>query len=105
METENLLPISARLGDPGSSRLSMEHGLRSIPAWTLDKFIEDYLLPDTTFGADVKSAVNVVCDFLKERCFQGAAHPVRVSKVVKVSPPLPELTEWGGRGISEARQP
>ncbi|EDL19743.1 2'-5'-oligoadenylate synthase 1A isoform 1 [Mus musculus] len=61
----------------------MEHGLRSIPAWTLDKFIEDYLLPDTTFGADVKSAVNVVCDFLKERCFQGAAHPVRVSKVVK----------------------
>ncbi|XP_021042823.1 2'-5'-oligoadenylate synthase 1A-like [Mus pahari] len=61
----------------------MEHGLRSIPSWNLDKFIEDYLLPDTTFGADVKSAIKVVCDFLKERCFQGAAHPVRVSKVVK----------------------
>ncbi|XP_021017582.1 2'-5'-oligoadenylate synthase 1A-like [Mus caroli] len=61
----------------------MEQGLRSVPAWKLDKFIEDYLLPDTTFGADVKSAVNVVCDFLKERCFQGAAHPVRVCKVVK----------------------
>lgn len=73
----------------------MEQGLRTIPTWKLDKFIEDYLLPDTPFGADVKSAIKVVCDFLKERCFQGAAHPVRVSKVVKVSPPQPELTEMG----------
>ncbi|XP_031246992.1 2'-5'-oligoadenylate synthase 1A-like [Mastomys coucha] len=61
----------------------MEQGLRTIPTWKLDKFIEDYLLPDTIFGADVKSAIKVMCDFLKERCFQGAAHPVRVSKVVK----------------------
>ncbi|XP_021078230.1 LOW QUALITY PROTEIN: 2'-5'-oligoadenylate synthase 1A-like [Mus pahari] len=61
----------------------MEHGLRSIPSWNLDKFIEHYLLPDTIFRADVKSAIKVVSDFLKERCFQGAAHPVRVSKVVK----------------------
>ncbi|GAB1290111.1 2'-5'-oligoadenylate synthase 1A [Apodemus speciosus] len=61
----------------------MGQGLSSISASELDKFIEDYLRPDTTFGADVKLAIKVVCDFLKERCFQGAAHPVRVSKVVK----------------------
>nr|XP_034344896.1 2'-5'-oligoadenylate synthase 1A-like [Arvicanthis niloticus] len=61
----------------------MEKELKSIPASELDKFIEDHLLPDTTFGADVKLAINILCDFLKERCFQGAAHPVRVSKVVK----------------------
>ncbi|XP_032742430.1 2'-5'-oligoadenylate synthase 1A-like [Rattus rattus] len=61
----------------------MGHGLSSISASELDKFIEDYLLPNTSFGADVKLAINVVCDFLKERCFRGAAHPVRVSKVVK----------------------
>jgi len=73
----------------------MGHGLSSISASELDKFIEVYLLPNTSFGADVKLAINVVCDFLKERCFRGAAHPVRVSKVVKVSPPQPELTEMG----------
>ncbi|XP_028609736.1 2'-5'-oligoadenylate synthase 1A isoform X2 [Grammomys surdaster] len=61
----------------------MGQELKSIPAWKLDKFIEDYLLPDTRFGDDVKSAINIVCDFLKERCFRDAAHPVRVSKVVK----------------------
>ncbi|XP_052024440.1 2'-5'-oligoadenylate synthase 1A-like isoform X2 [Apodemus sylvaticus] len=61
----------------------MGHGLSSFSASELDKFIEDYLRPDTTFGADVKLAIGVVCDFLKERCFQDAAHPVRVSKVVK----------------------
>ncbi|XP_031193554.1 2'-5'-oligoadenylate synthase 1A-like isoform X4 [Mastomys coucha] len=58
----------------------MEQGLRTIPAWKLDKFIEDYLFPDTPFGAHVKSAISVLSDFLKERCFQGAAYPVRVSK-------------------------
>ncbi|XP_028621971.1 2'-5'-oligoadenylate synthase 1A-like isoform X2 [Grammomys surdaster] len=61
----------------------MGQELKSIPAWKLDKFIEDYLLPDTLFGDDVKSAINIVCDFLKERCFRDTAHPVRVSKVVK----------------------
>lgn len=80
----------------------MEQGLRTIPAWKLDKFIEDYLFLDTPFGAHVKSAISVLSDFLKERCFQGAAYPVRVSKVVKVSPPQPEL-RWGGRGLSEGR--
>lgn len=37
----------------------------------------------------VKEAIDIVCRFLKERCFQGTAHPVRVSKVVKVSLGLP----------------
>ncbi|XP_076778766.1 2'-5'-oligoadenylate synthase 1A-like [Arvicanthis niloticus] len=92
METENLVPSKVRLNTPGLAGCKckssgpgpiMEKELKSIPASELDKFIEDHLLPDTTFGADVKLAINILCDFLKERCFQGAAHPVRVSKVVK----------------------
>lgn len=61
----------------------MGNGLSNISASELDKFIEDYLLPDASFCDDVKSAIKILCDFLKERCFRGAAHPVRVSKVVK----------------------
>ncbi|XP_036887824.1 2'-5'-oligoadenylate synthase 1-like isoform X2 [Sturnira hondurensis] len=57
--------------------------LSNIRARDLDKFIEDYLLPDTHFRKQVKEAINVICGFLKERCFRGASHPVRVSKVVK----------------------
>ncbi|XP_004410437.1 PREDICTED: 2'-5'-oligoadenylate synthase 1 [Odobenus rosmarus divergens] len=57
--------------------------LEETPARFLDKFIENYLLPDTHFRRQIKEAVHIISTFLKERCFQGAAHPVRVSKVVK----------------------
>ncbi|XP_059105742.1 2'-5'-oligoadenylate synthase 1A-like [Peromyscus eremicus] len=61
----------------------MEQGLSNIPARELDKFIENNLLPDTRFRAEVNAAMDIMCKFLKERCFRDAAHPVRVSKVVK----------------------
>ncbi|XP_052610901.1 2'-5'-oligoadenylate synthase 1A-like [Peromyscus californicus insignis] len=61
----------------------MEQGLSNIPARGLDKFIEDNLLPDTSFCDKVNAAIDIICEFLKERCFRDAAHPVRVSKVVK----------------------
>ncbi|KAL6035450.1 hypothetical protein STEG23_005652 [Scotinomys teguina] len=61
----------------------MGQGLSNIPAWELDKFIKEHLQPDKTFSHDVKAVINIMCDFLKERCFRDAAHPVRVSKVVK----------------------
>ncbi|XP_041502519.1 2'-5'-oligoadenylate synthase 1A-like [Microtus oregoni] len=61
----------------------MTQKLSNTPARELDKFIEDHLLPDTIFRTEVKAAINTICAFLKERCFRGAAHPVRVSKVVK----------------------
>ncbi|XP_046497397.1 2'-5'-oligoadenylate synthase 1-like isoform X2 [Equus quagga] len=57
--------------------------LQKTPARNLDKFIEDYLLPDTQFRRQVREAIDIICSFLKERCFRGAAHPVQVSKVVK----------------------
>ncbi|XP_028640281.1 inactive 2'-5' oligoadenylate synthetase 1C-like, partial [Grammomys surdaster] len=56
--------------------------LRSTPAWEMDKFIEDQLLPDSTFLTEVRADIKVISAFLKERCFQGAAHHVRVSRVV-----------------------
>ncbi|XP_059105741.1 2'-5'-oligoadenylate synthase 1A-like [Peromyscus eremicus] len=61
----------------------MAEKLSSTPARDLDKFIENNLLPNTRFRDEVKRAINIICDFLKERCFRGSAHPVRVSKVVK----------------------
>lgn len=66
--------------------------LRNTPAGSLDKFIEDHLLPDEEFRMQVKEAIDIICTFLKERCFRCAPHRVRVSKVVKVSP------EWPGWG-------
>ncbi|XP_035293025.1 2'-5'-oligoadenylate synthase 1A isoform X2 [Cricetulus griseus] len=61
----------------------MEQGLSRTRARDLDKFIEVHLLPNTSFRTEVKAAIKIICDFLKERCFRGATHPVRVSKVVK----------------------
>lgn len=60
--------------------------LKETPAKFLDKFIEEQLLLNTHFREQVKEAVHIICSFLKERCFRGASHPVRVSKVVKVRP-------------------
>lgn len=57
--------------------------LSEILARDLDKFIENYLLPDTRFREEVRQAINIICAFLKEMCFLHAADPVRVSKVVK----------------------
>ncbi|XP_054936376.1 2'-5'-oligoadenylate synthase 1 isoform X2 [Physeter macrocephalus] len=57
--------------------------LSDIPATSLDKFIEDHLLPDEDFHTQVNEAIHIICSFLKERCFRRAPHPVRVSKVVK----------------------
>ncbi|XP_076778780.1 inactive 2'-5'-oligoadenylate synthase 1D-like [Arvicanthis niloticus] len=60
----------------------MEEDLSSTAACELDKYIEDHLLPDTTFLTGVRADIDFISAFLKERCFQGAAHPVRVSRVV-----------------------
>lgn len=60
----------------------MENGLCSIQARELDEFICDYLFPDTTFLTELRADIDSISAFLKERCFQGAAHPVRVSRVV-----------------------
>nr|AYA44751.1 oligoadenylate synthetase 1 isoform p46 [Saguinus labiatus] len=57
--------------------------LRNTPARNLDKFIKDNLLPDTRFRVQINEAINIICGFLKERCFRGSSYPVRVSKVVK----------------------
>ncbi|XP_043295526.1 2'-5'-oligoadenylate synthase 1-like [Cervus canadensis] len=57
--------------------------LSHTPAKSLDKFIEDRLLPNEDFRRQVNEAVDIICTFLKERCFQCAPQGVRVSKVVK----------------------
>lgn len=68
--------------------------LRTTRAKDLDRFIEDQLLPDTAFRTEVKQAIDLICEFLKAKCFQGAPHPVRVSKVVKVGEPSSAGPGW-----------
>ncbi|NP_001392956.1 2'-5'-oligoadenylate synthase 1 isoform 12 [Homo sapiens] len=65
--------------------------LRNTPAKSLDKFIEDYLLPDTCFRMQINHAIDIICGFLKERCFRGSSYPVCVSKVVKCKKKLGKL--------------
>ncbi|XP_048196666.1 LOW QUALITY PROTEIN: 2'-5'-oligoadenylate synthase 2-like [Perognathus longimembris pacificus] len=65
------------------AHLRTEMDLGSTWAKDLDKFIEKYLLPNTEFREQIRKAVNIICDFLKEKCFQRTNSPVRVSKVVK----------------------
>ena len=74
--------------------------LSHTPAESLDKFIEVHLLPNEEFRTQVKQAIDIICTFLKERCFQCAPHRVRVSKVVKVSPERPD---WGEGGLVSKR--
>ncbi|NP_001025017.2 2',5'-oligoadenylate synthetase 1 [Bos taurus] len=57
--------------------------LRKTQANKLDKFIKDHLLPHEEFQRQVNEAIDIICTFLKETCFQESTHPVRVSKVVK----------------------
>lgn len=56
--------------------------LSSTPACELDRFIKDHLPADPSFHAELRADIDFICAFLKERCFQGAAHPARVSRVV-----------------------
>ena len=81
----------------------MARELFRTPIWRLDKFIEDQLLPDTTFLTELRADIDSISAFLKERCFQGATHPMRVARVVMVSPISLSSSGWGGRGLSEAR--
>ncbi|XP_052024442.1 inactive 2'-5'-oligoadenylate synthase 1D-like [Apodemus sylvaticus] len=60
----------------------MSRELFRIPVWRLDEFIKNHLIPDTAFLADFRADVDFISAFLMDRCFQGATHPVRVSRVV-----------------------
>lgn len=58
--------------------------LHQTPARDLDKFISDFLQPDRHFLGQVHKAVDTICSFLRENCFQNSL--TKVLKVVKVSP-------------------
>lgn len=58
--------------------------LYQTPARDLDKFISEFLQPNRQFLAQVNKAVDTICSFLRENCFQNS--PIKVLKVVKVSP-------------------
>lgn len=57
--------------------------LHQTPARDLDKFISELLQPNRQFLAQVNKAVDTICSFLRENCFQNS--PIKVLKVVKVS--------------------
>ncbi|XP_015284841.1 PREDICTED: 2'-5'-oligoadenylate synthase 1-like [Gekko japonicus] len=50
----------------------------------LDKFISGNLQPNEDFLGQVRRAINIICEFLRENCFKDAAPPrPRVLKVIK----------------------
>ncbi|XP_061458538.1 2'-5'-oligoadenylate synthase 1-like [Rhineura floridana] len=50
----------------------------------LDKFIFDTLQPSEAFLGQVRSAIRVICEFLRENCFKDAPPPqIQVLKVIK----------------------
>nr|XP_048278268.1 2'-5'-oligoadenylate synthase 1A-like [Myodes glareolus] len=61
----------------------MGQGLSSTWASELDRFIDYYLQPNVSFHNDVRTVINTMSAFLKERCFRDTDYSVRVSKVVK----------------------
>ncbi|XP_055461873.1 2'-5'-oligoadenylate synthase 3 isoform X2 [Psammomys obesus] len=55
--------------------------LHQTPAEDLDKFISEFLQPNSHFLTQVKKAVDTICSFLKENCFRNST--TKVLKVVK----------------------
>ena len=82
--------------------LRMGQGLSSTWASELDRFIDYYLQTNISFRNDVRTVINTMCAFLKKRGFQDTDYPVRISKVVGVSPSQPELTQMGGEDPQES---
>lgn len=58
--------------------------LHQTPAEDLDKFISEFLQPNSHFLTQVRRAVDTICSFLKENCFRNST--TKVLKVVKVRP-------------------
>ncbi|XP_028609750.1 2'-5'-oligoadenylate synthase 2 isoform X1 [Grammomys surdaster] len=55
--------------------------LFNTPSHLLDKFIYDFLQPDKVFIDQIKTAVDIICSFLKEKCFRNSG--TKVLKTVK----------------------
>ncbi|XP_043924240.1 2'-5'-oligoadenylate synthase 1A-like isoform X2 [Protopterus annectens] len=49
----------------------------------LDTFIMEYLQPNEAFLSQVKHAINLICNFLKENCFKNSDSKIKVLKIVK----------------------
>ncbi|XP_075390016.1 2'-5'-oligoadenylate synthase 2 [Tenrec ecaudatus] len=74
-----------RLGDgsPGPSWNVLPAPLYITPENLLDKFIQDFLQPSKEFLDQVKKAVDIICSFLKEKCFQTSEDQIKIQKIVK----------------------
>lgn len=70
-----------------------EMGLESVSSRQLEGWVAAHLQPSTEFSTAVKQTVKDICDFLKERCFEG----ISVLKTVKV-PAAPRLPAPRGAG-------
>ncbi|XP_043925682.1 2'-5'-oligoadenylate synthase 3-like [Protopterus annectens] len=57
--------------------------LYATPPKSLDKFIEDYLRPDSSFTDNVGIVIDTICTFLKENCFKNSGRNIKVPKIIK----------------------
>ena len=66
--------------------LRMGQGLSSTWASELDRFIDYYLQPNISFRNDVRTVINTMCAFLKERWFQDTDYPCEGCQVREDKP-------------------
>ncbi|XP_014642579.1 PREDICTED: 2'-5'-oligoadenylate synthase 2 isoform X2 [Ceratotherium simum simum] len=80
-EAECWLSSSGLNEPPGPSWNVLPAPLFTTPGHLLDRFIMDFLQPSKIFLDQIKKAVDIICTFLKEKCFQHST--TKVLKVVK----------------------
>lgn len=66
---------------PAPSWTVLPAPLSSTPGQLLDKFIKDFLQPDQHFLNEISTALDTICTFLQENCFQHST--TKIQKVVK----------------------
>ncbi|KAL8180566.1 UNVERIFIED_CONTAM: hypothetical protein K2H54_027910, partial [Gekko kuhli] len=77
-------PRSVLIPESAVTMFSATGELYDTDARRLDKFISDHLQPDQEFLSDVRRAIRIICEFLRENCFRDKPPPrPRVLKVVK----------------------
>ncbi|XP_045152631.1 2'-5'-oligoadenylate synthase 2 [Echinops telfairi] len=79
-------------GFPGPFWNVLPAPLYITPDHLLDKFIQDFLQPSKEFLDQVKKAVDIICSFLKEKCFQTSVDRIKIQKIVKVM--KVEISKW-----------
>ncbi|XP_003419338.3 2'-5'-oligoadenylate synthase 2 isoform X1 [Loxodonta africana] len=81
---EWLSSLSLNDSSPGPSWNILPAPLYATPGHLLDKFIHDFLQPSKNFLDQTNKAVDIICRFLREKCFQHSEdQKIKIQKIVR----------------------